>query len=115
MYRSEGSVSSPPARARAVGRKSVKSKRPSLACSLSIIPGHVSSPGTRTPPSQVRALRAAEGRVGSVGPRLHVRAVVGGEKDEGALGLSRLFQDAPEPTHDVVELEDGVLVGMASR
>ena len=57
-----------------------------------ILPGHFTSIGTRTPPSQVRALLAAERRVAAVRPQHQLVAVVRGVDDDGVVGDAHVVE-----------------------
>ena len=60
-----------------------------------------------------RALAAAPGVESVVGVEILVRAVVGGEEDEGVFELAGLLQHVDQTRGDVVDLDHGVLVRKA--
>jgi hypothetical protein len=59
-----------------------------------------------------RSLRTPERRERRVGPALHLGPVVGREEDQRVVELAGRLELGYQPTHDVVELDDRVLVGV---
>ena len=86
-----------PAAATSVGNQSRPEKMPFSTVPGLILPGQRTMHGTRKPPSHDRALGALERRHAAVRPGEHLGAVVGGEDDDGVVGLAdvvEVLQDA---------------------
>ncbi len=104
----------PPARSTKVGHQSMWHMI-SLATVPGLMwPGHQAMAGTRKPPSKLRPLRAAEGRVAGVGPRVDPRAVVRGPDDQRVLGDARVADRLQDLAGVVVQLHQGVEVVAAA-
>ena len=102
ILRSAGT--SPPASFTSVGSTSISLIGASQAVPAAILPGHQAIVGSRMPPSQVRALAAAQ-RAGDAAVRAlgEPRAVVAGEEHQRAFGelqfAQRVEHAADAPVH----------------